>query len=709
MKITWWVGALALATFSVAQSQYSLSFDGPARSIRVEKPGLELEGQSLTVELRIKLLGRPRARGSLVSRGVAASGAQDGSFELALLPSSKISFRIRDRDERIASVTSRAIPQDGNWHHILASWTGTTVVVYLDGAESNREEIADFGLLSSTGPSLVIGPSPLKKGRVAPALPAILDDIAVWSRALGAAETQRRAKETFQGDESGLVLGFSLRAATPTSTVENSVSGGPRGRLSPRLARSGWCSTTAGKNSSLVVHCHDLSAAPGAAEIKRGSRSILVEHSKEKRIGVLWQDGTDRSVWVSWVDPVLGSQETRRLQAPANARLVAGTSDSKGNLYYLVVQGLEHGRPESEEVTASIHKAKATGEPLLARSLDTGRQAFNIWSYNPSDRGNMRFSKGVLGVILPRRMHRARDGLKHQGAIAVTFAAKTLKVIGMLGQTSGHSKGSFLTVNAKGSFLGMDLGDNYPRGLHLHEFAKGRRTSKVIFTYKTAHGRRPYGGSPVYPDISGNGTTFYQWSNDNDTYTDLGGIVEGRRSYQVVFSTDRTPEGKVLDNRRAHRNCDDPHDLALLRIVKNFRRGSGRNEVPDAIIAGLAKNNRPETGGFFNFRGQWVSQRVTGVRWLTNYGKGEAARAPQIIALKDKRLLLLWEKLTSRDRRLQAMRIDEKGRVIEASMQLHLDIRLNREDRLIRLQDRVFFLASDPKDGRTRLYALRDA
>ena len=44
---------------------------------------------------------------------------------------------------------------------------------------------------------------------------------------------------------------------------------------------------------------------------------------------------------------------------------------------------------------------------------------------------------------------------------------------------------------------------------------------------------------------SGNGKTFYKWSNDNGTYTELGGVVEGRASYSVFFSTDRSPEGGV--------------------------------------------------------------------------------------------------------------------------------------------------------------------
>ncbi len=52
---------------------------------------------------------------------------------------------------------------------------------------------------------------------------------------------------------------------------------------------------------------------------------------------------------------------------------------------------------------------------------------------------------------------------------SVTFSAKTLAVTRRLGTTSSHSKGNIMTVNAKGEFVALDLGDNYPRGVHLQD------------------------------------------------------------------------------------------------------------------------------------------------------------------------------------------------------------------------------------------------
>ena len=96
-----------------------------------------------------------------------------------------------------------------------------------------------------------------------------------------------------------------------------------------------------------------------------------------------------------------------------------------------------------------------------------------------------------------------------------------------------------------GAFLGIDLGENYPRGVNLHTFdAKGLR-SRVVYTFKVCHAEssRSLDGRsyPVYREASSLGKTFYQWSNDNRTYTELGGVVETDRGITVVFSGEADP------------------------------------------------------------------------------------------------------------------------------------------------------------------------
>jgi len=42
-------------------------------------------------------------------------------------------------------------------------------------------------------------------------------------------------------------------------------------------------------------------------------------------------------------------------------------------------------------------------------------------------------------------------------------------------------------VDSKGAFIGMDLGDNDPRGIHLHYITPQEITSRVAYGFKTNH------------------------------------------------------------------------------------------------------------------------------------------------------------------------------------------------------------------------------
>jgi hypothetical protein len=42
----------------------------------------------------------------------------------------------------------------------------------------------------------------------------------------------------------------------------------------------------------------------------------------------------------------------------------------------------------------------------------------------------------------------------------------------------------------------------------------------------------------------------------------------------------------------------------------------------------MPQGSTSETGGFFNFAGNWTKQRETGVIWLTRHKSHESAHAP---------------------------------------------------------------------------------
>lgn len=95
--------------------------------------------------------------------------------------------------------------------------------------------------------------------------------------------------------------------------------------------------------------------------------------------------------------------------------------------------------------------------------MSTDKNNLNIYNF---DTCKMVFNENHIGMIVSRKMTRSNDGLNHQGAYAAIFDLNTLKMLKALGQTSSHSFSNSLVPKTGGGFLGMDLADNYPRGIN---------------------------------------------------------------------------------------------------------------------------------------------------------------------------------------------------------------------------------------------------
>ena len=627
-----------------------LYFGAPGGTVTAGE--LALDGP-FTVEFRFKTLEKTKSTFKAVSQG--------GRFFVALGASGKIDFSLTGDVSK--TVSARSAWKDGAWTHVAATWDGSEAAIWVDGKKAAGEKIDALGKPAATTQPLVIGPPLDPKVRTKEHFEGFLSDVAAWTRVV-------TAPAKLEGKEEGLAGYWPLR--------------GKADGLSPSLARSGWCRTAwwyDEKPDRPYLHLFSIDAGLVGA-----TRAILVDNESKGDVGVLWQDKAE--VKVTWVDVALGEPRTATLKSLPGAALVCGAADGKGNLYYLMVE-----TAAGDAVKAAMYLAAPDGKPIKEAPVDTSQGGWNVYSYGGRWTGSMAIAKDSGCLIIPRTMHMSGDGLRHQGAIAVTFPPDLSKFQNH-GQTSGHSFGNLLTLTQRGEFLGLDLGDNYPRGVHLHRISNGARQSRVLFTFKTAHGTSARNGSPPYPEISGNGKSYFKWSNDNGTYTELGGVVEGRASYSVIFATDRSPEGKVLDNSRIG-TPNEPRDVAMLRVIKNFEKAPGGSEVSDAIMAGPVPGSKPETGGFYDFGGKWQAQRVTGVIWLTNYPSGEAAHAPQLFPRKDGTITVLWEKSGGSDgAALCALHVDESGKKLGDVMKMP-PATLARELVPIRVGDRLFTLTKE--------------
>ncbi len=423
------------------------------------------------------------------------------------------------------------------------------------------------------------------------------------------------------------------------------------------------------------------------------------------RLVVAWQSGNHGDVLITIVAGDFGSSATWSVPS-LGQRLVAAALGETASYYVAVLTGADTTR----SATVTLHRYGVDEFDVLRHShveLDTSRPVFNMvqsdrpWSWHAS----LTYSDGSLGLIMNRLMHRSEDGLNHQGAFAAVFDAQTLDVAAYWGQTSGHSFGSYLTSSSAsgGSFLGIDHGNNFPRGVHVHRFDRDDRSSRVVYTVKTKHGTKPRNSAgvdfPIYEEISVE-TLHYRWSNDNNVYGELGAVIETPEGLVVSFIGEPNPAGFALDDSRAtHAYLADWRNVGLVTVRHDFEvatEGPGYNVVTDDLVVSHHESSITESGGIYAFNCSWNPQRNTGLRWLTAYtdADGEHASRLKSAPLSSGSILMMWE-LWSRSefRDVRFTIVDTLGNPIVAETSIgDRAMRLSRTDDPLAHGERVLLL-----------------
>ena len=479
---------------------------------------------------------------------------------------------------------------------------------------------------------------------------------------------------------------------------------------------------------SVALYRHTVAGAPFDTRAQGGGIDARIERRRyfpmtlgqqpaatatRRVFGITWQDTVDASVRITIIAHDQLSQREIVVDNPNRDTLAAAASDGGNNVYMFMVQAPSKGALTTR-ATRLVRVDIASNEQTEL-AADASKAGLNITNF--TDVASMQFDQGRLLLMIGRTMHRSSDGLNHQGGIAVEFDPRTLAIIKNFGQTSGHSFDNVLVPTGNGEFAGLDLGDNYPRGIHLHRFgmqpaAPGTATSPpqlaartwhsaLVYTFKTFHGTTPQSPAgvtyPAYPEISG-AQNFFQWSNDNGVYTELGGVVPTPTGYVVVFAGEAAAN-KALDNSRVGDGVADSRNLAVVQLRRDFeqlpRYGS---VIPDDAILTKAPS---ETGGFFSFGGTWTAQRNTGVIWLTRYNDPAKQNAAHIraVPLPDGNILVLWEQWT-RTAYLTTFgaKITPTGRLLTPATDLGPTLRISARDDLLVDGANIYIITGRPAD-----------
>lgn len=459
----------------------------------------------------------------------------------------------------------------------------------------------------------------------------------------------------------------------------------------------------------------DYVAGPADSNNIYGQNRAFFHVTDGTRSGVVWQSRDNGAVYVTWFGSDPATFETKTLPTLPFSVLAAATSDPAGTLYTFMIQAGNGACPRKDreatppvcnnDVTraGALIKSDANGNELKRSSPDMGPTGLDVVEFGRivSTRwvADMQYSNGLLGMIFGRVTHMSSDGLNHQGGVAAVFDANTLELSRNHGQTSGHSWENVLTLDAANNFLGIDIGDNFPRGVHLHRFNAANKGSRVIYTYKTAHGQTPTNPAgaafDVFTEISDAGTTFYQWSNDNRTYSELGGVLDTPQGILAVFAGERSG----LDNRRAVKTLNDPRNLAMMVLRRDFESASGGPGNPSVVTDDLVTSTSDYTvsGGYFTFTGERRLQRNTGVVWLTDYpDTSQNVSRVKVHPLNGNDALILWEQWgPTAYRGTWAMSVRSDGTVLQSPVELSRLFRLNRRDDLAGHAGNILSVAGD--------------
>lgn len=421
------------------------------------------------------------------------------------------------------------------------------------------------------------------------------------------------------------------------------------------------------------------------------TRHYFCVNLEGEKTGIVWQDESDFSLHFTTIDQNLVKHLTIELPNSNKGFLAAATANSKGEIFYLTIFEQE-GNP----VNAVMSKTNSKTGININNKLDASKQ-LNMFAYR-NETASMEISGDKVLLMIARTMNKSNDGLNHQGGIAVSFDINNLNLLKNYGQTTGHCFDNYLSVSSTGDFIGINLGDNYPRGINLHRINEDMN-SKVVYTFKTQHGESAdcWGIKtfPLYPEISTTTKKYYKWSNDNNTYTELGAVIETDDGFMVSFLGEPDKNGNALNNNEVETECS--RNVGFVIVKKDFDNGS-----EDIFLSrGIS-----ETGGFYTFGGWWSEQKNTGLVWLTKYANPaqETAKNMKTIKLNDGNLLFLWEKWSENNyKKTLALKTSQDGKPIGNIVELGSQVRLDRRDDLLVKGNQVIIMSGNKNEQKLEL------
>lgn len=402
---------------------------------------------------------------------------------------------------------------------------------------------------------------------------------------------------------------------------------------------------------------------------------------------ICWEDVKENSVNITVLNSNLEIQNTFQFKS-SMPKFGGCAIDDKGNYFVLFAKDNKDGDFSSNIRLVKYDKA---GKELSSFEPVIDRKGFDVMIPISAATSKLSYGNGKVAIHMGKTQHKnVRDGLNHQSAIFIVVDSETMKQDEKLSSTwmASHSFDQRISFDGK-DFLTLDLADNYPRGFAFRK--SGSKSSRVIFTYKTKHNS---GGKS---------------SNDNRTYSELGGFVSTNKAYLVLGSSE-----KSFSNEKAIDNLNESRNLFLLLVAKDFdtkkipeKSGKAQNNMVSKEVV-ISKGEDSSEIGFYDFGGGFNQQQRRGVIWLTNYSDKEKENAarPKIVYLSEDKILILWENWSSSSfNSTKYMIVNSNGKILKKETDLG-SLRLGRADEPILIENKVIWVTGKESKQKLKIISL---
>eukprot|EP00439_Symbiodinium_sp_Y106_P013169 s2246_g1.t3 len=367
-----------------------------------------------------------------------------------------------------------------------------------------------------------------------------------------------------------------------------------------------------------------------------------VRHA-DGREGIVWQDMDSGTVKLTWLSvDLLTSQTVSLTVLSATGLLVGAVGDGRGTVVILLGDS-----SQPSDLTANtpgeLVKFDAAGNELQRVALPE----LGLWSFFDSGA-----SMAWLATSDTISLTLAMKWVDY-GATNVIFNATTLQKL-RTASAGSHSWANSLKLSEKdGSkddyYLGMILGDAFPRGIMISEYraSSDDKRGRVIYYPKTVHrttATNPKGQVlPVYQEISTATETYYQWSKN----------LRGNLGFVRI-----------------------PRDLTSREVLS-----------PGDV----------ENGGFFDEDGQWQNLTNRGVSFLTSRTDMDESLSRVKTAELNGSILLFWEVWSGElYKRNEFMVVNAAGELEHAETALQFPFQLPFADDILVINGKAVAYTGDP-------------